>query len=180
MKPEYPKSESISVVLVSDTDNPWILPDAPQLALDSNLVKMILNCWLFYRVSEMRLVLNSTKDAFVFYIIFALLLLAAMIETDRGSNRSKIEKMKHLSVPPGFASLTSFYLKKDEEVKKTNTEQEPIPTEIIPEMNDIASYNQIYKHRPWIMLDQSNRKPDESYTEHLPMVWNLHIFFFCK
>ncbi|CAJ2632967.1 unnamed protein product [Trifolium pratense] len=77
--------------------------------------------------------------------------------------------MSHLSIPPGFASLTSFILKRDDKVKKTN-KSDSIPTETNPEMDDNASYNQIYTQRPWIIEDQSKRKPEESHTEHLPGV----------
>lgn len=82
------------------------------------------------------------------------------MEADYGSNYSKIEKMGHLSVPPGFASLTSFCLKRGTTFP-TASEQEPIHME---------TKSEIYTHRPWILLDQSNRKPAESHTEHLPMV----------
>ncbi|XP_061343442.1 putative lysine-specific demethylase JMJ16 [Gastrolobium bilobum] len=96
------------------------------------------------------------------------------MEADYGSNCAKIEKMGNLSVPPGFASLTSFNLKRVGKVKKTDksttaSEHEPVHVEIKPEMNGITAYNQILMHRPWIILDQSNQKPEESHTEHLPM-----------
>lgn len=81
-----------------------------------------------------------------------------MMEANYESNSSKIKKMEHVSVPPGFASLTSFYLKRDEKVNKTDKS-----TNIVP--------NEIYTHRPWILLDQSSKhKPQESHNDHLPMV----------
>lgn len=92
------------------------------------------------------------------YIMFSWLLHAAMMEANYESNSSKIKKMEHVSVPPGFASLTSFYLKRDEKVNKTDKS-----TNIVP--------NEIYTHRPWILLDQSSKhKPQESHNDHLPMV----------
>ncbi|WJX84376.1 hypothetical protein P8452_66959 [Trifolium repens] len=75
----------------------------------------------------------------------------------------------NLSVPPGFASLTSFFLKRDDKVTKTD-KSDPIQTETNPEIDDNASYNQFYMQRPWIILDQSKHKPVESHTEHLPVV----------
>lgn len=101
------------------------------------------------------------------------------MEADNGNVCTAFEKMENLSVPPGFASLTSFILKRsgnDKKIDKSTTfpiasEQEPICMETKPEMNDITAYKQALIHRPWIILDQSNHhKPEESQTEHLPRV----------
>lgn len=100
------------------------------------------------------------------------------MESEYRRNCAKIDKMGNLSVPPGFASLTSFILKRGEKVEKTNksttfltpSEHEPICMDTKPEMNDIATYKKILKDRPWILLDQSNHKPEESHPKHLPMV----------
>lgn len=89
----------------------------------------------------------------------------------------------NLSVPPGYVSLTSFILKRGEKVKKidgaatfpTPSEQEPTKAD----MNDVDAYNQINRHRPWILLDQSNHKPEESHTEHLTKVSCESCTFFC-
>ncbi|KAJ1416604.1 Zinc finger, C5HC2-type [Sesbania bispinosa] len=94
------------------------------------------------------------------------------MEADYGSNYSKIEKMENLTVPPGFASLTSFLLQKSKKVKKTKKSttfptasgQEPICMKTKPEMNDTTAYN-----RPWIIFDQSNHKPEESQMARLHM-----------
>jgi histone demethylase JARID1 len=83
----------------------------------------------------------------------------------------------NLSVPPGFASLTSFFLKRDDKVTKTD-KSDPIQIETNPEIDDTSSYNQIYMQRPWIILDQSKRKPEESHTEHLPVVKSVICSFF--
>ncbi|KAK7245357.1 hypothetical protein RIF29_40197 [Crotalaria pallida] len=96
----------------------------------------------------------------------------AMTESNYGRNSSKLET-EDVSVPPGFASLTSFFLKRVEKVKETDksanfltaSEHKSICSDIKPETNDIAAY----KHRPWILLDESNRKPEESHSKHLPM-----------
>lgn len=72
--------------------------------------------------------------------------------------------MRFSSVPPGFASLTSFYLKRDDNVKS-----DPITTSTKPEMDDNTSYKQICTQRPWIISDESKCKPEESHTEHPPM-----------
>lgn len=93
-----------------------------------------------------------------------------MMESNYGRNSAQMEKMENVSVPPGFVSLTSFFLKRVENVNKTD-KSPTIPTapehvDIKPEMNDVAAYN----HRPWILLDESSHKPKESHTERLPMV----------
>ncbi|RDY01644.1 Lysine-specific demethylase JMJ703, partial [Mucuna pruriens] len=102
-----------------------------------------------------------------------------MMEADYANDCTKFEKIENLSVPPGFASLTSFILKRGGNVKKIDksttfpiaSEQEPICMDAKPEMNDTTAYNQILMHRPWIILEQSNHhNPDESCKEHLPMV----------
>lgn len=72
--------------------------------------------------------------------------------------------MRFSSIPPGFASLTSFYLKKDDNVKLDS-----IPTSTKPEMDGNTSNKQICALRPWIISDQSKCKPEESRTEHPPM-----------
>ena len=77
--------------------------------------------------------------------------------------------MRFSSVPPGFASLTSFYLKRDDNVKL-----DPIPTSNKPEMDD----KQICTLRPWIISDQSKCKPEESHTEHPPMTKLVICNFF--
>ncbi|CAL5193770.1 unnamed protein product [Lathyrus oleraceus] len=77
--------------------------------------------------------------------------------------------MEPLSAPPGFVSLTSFFLKKDDKVEKTS-KSDPIPAKTKPEMDDNTSYNQINAHRPWIVLDQNRCKSEESCAEHLPRV----------
>lgn len=84
--------------------------------------------------------------------------------------------MEPLSAPPGFVSLTSFFLKKDDKVEKTS-KSDPIPAKTKPEMDDNTSYNQINAHRPWIVLDQNRCKSEESCAEHLPRV-KLVIFQF--
>ncbi|TKY62348.1 Transcription factor jumonji, JmjN [Spatholobus suberectus] len=101
-----------------------------------------------------------------------------MMEANYGDDCTKFEKIENLSVPPGFASLTSFILKRGGNVRKIDksttfpiaSEQETICMETKPEMSDITVYNQVLMRRPWIILDQSNHhKPEESHTEHLPM-----------
>ncbi|KAL2321058.1 hypothetical protein Fmac_030027 [Flemingia macrophylla] len=101
------------------------------------------------------------------------------MEADNGNVCTSFEKIENLSVPPGFASLTSFILKRgvnDKKVDKSTSfpiasEQEPIFMETKPEMDDITAYKQVLMHRPWIILDHSNHcKPEESRTEHLPRV----------
>ncbi|KAG4396338.1 hypothetical protein GLYMA_19G165500v4 [Glycine max] len=108
---------------------------------------------------------------------YAFLLLVIM-EADYGKDCTKSENRENLSVPPGFTSLTSFILKRDGNVKKSDkstafqiaSEQEPIFMETIPEMNDISAYRQVLMHRPWIIADQSNHhKLEESHIKHLPM-----------
>ncbi|OIW05058.1 hypothetical protein TanjilG_02765 [Lupinus angustifolius] len=87
-----------------------------------------------------------------------------MTESDYGRNSSEVE-MENLTVPPGFASLTSFFLKRVEKVKKTDKSETVSASEEKSEMNSITAC----KDRPWILLDESNQKPEESRTEHLPM-----------
>lgn len=112
-----------------------------------------------------------------------------MKEVDYGNDCTKFEEIKNHQVPPGFAPLTSFILKRGGDVKKNDkstdfpiaSEQEPICMETKAEMNDITSYKQVLMHRPWIILDQSNlHKPEESHTERRPMVklGILHFLFF--
>ncbi|XP_027349831.1 putative lysine-specific demethylase JMJ16 [Abrus precatorius] len=100
-----------------------------------------------------------------------------MTEADCGNDCAKYVKMENISVPPGFASLTSFKLKRSGKVKETNkstsfpiaSEQEPIHMDTKPEMNDIAAYKQVIMHRPWIISDQRYHKPEESHMERPPM-----------
>ncbi|CAK8543607.1 unnamed protein product [Lathyrus sativus] len=76
--------------------------------------------------------------------------------------------MEPLSVPPGFVSLTSFFLNRDDKVEKTS-KSDPTHVKTKPEMDDNTSYNQINAHRPWIVSDQKS-KSEESCAEHLPRV----------
>ncbi|KAF7818433.1 putative lysine-specific demethylase JMJ16 isoform X1 [Senna tora] len=93
-----------------------------------------------------------------------------IMESKNRRNYARTENVGNLSAPPGFKSLTSFMLKrvqKAEEVDKS--EHEPMCTETISEMNDIAECKSILKHhRPWILFNQSNRDPEKSDTVHLP------------
>ncbi|MED6111271.1 hypothetical protein PIB30_050977 [Stylosanthes scabra] len=101
------------------------------------------------------------------------------MKSDRGSNISKLKEMGELSVPPGFASLTSFILKRGKKVTETDksatslngTEHVPVDADSKNEMNDGGTSYQILKNRPWILSDQSksNGKPAESHPEFIPM-----------
>ena len=100
------------------------------------------------------------------------------MESDSRSGFAKLKEMGDLSVPPGFVSRTSFILKRGKRVKEIDksttflneSEHEPIYMDTERGIDDIAAYNQILTHRPWILFDQSNHKPEKSHTEHLPMV----------
>ncbi|KAK7336877.1 hypothetical protein VNO77_17428 [Canavalia gladiata] len=126
--------------------------------------------WLFFSTlpSPLHFFLILSK-CWTFY--GAVALVQMMMEADHENGCAKYEKKETLSVPPGFASLTSFILKRAGRVKKTNKsttfpiapEQEPIHMETKPQKHDIVM------HRPWIFTDQSNHKPVESRTEHLLM-----------
>ncbi|KAK0580538.1 hypothetical protein LWI29_003063 [Acer saccharum] len=81
-----------------------------------------------------------------------------------------------LSVPPGFASLTSFYLKKLENTEEScNTtafasasKEEPIPTETTLDMDhmvDVATLKRSLGKRPWILNEKSNHHQEESDSE---------------
>lgn len=135
---------------------------SPALFFYLNEMAVIMFVHIFYSITSF-CVHSILVRRLCFCIIFAWFLPAAMMEANYGSNCSKIEKMRYSSIPPGFASLTSFYLTRDDKLKKTDT-SDPIPTATKPEMDD-----NIYTLRPWIISDQSKCKPEESHTEHLPM-----------
>ncbi|KAK7284126.1 hypothetical protein RJT34_18865 [Clitoria ternatea] len=89
------------------------------------------------------------------------------MKEDHRDGRAKLKNMENLSAPPGFASLTSFILKRGGQVKNTD-KSKTFP--IASEMNDITTYKKGLMHRPWIVLDQSDHIPEESHTEHIPVV----------
>ncbi|XP_057721670.1 putative lysine-specific demethylase JMJ16 isoform X1 [Arachis stenosperma] len=101
------------------------------------------------------------------------------MKSDYGSNIAKLKEMGELSAPPGFASLTSFILKKGKKVTENDkratclneTKHVPVDADGKNDVNDIGTYYQIFKNRPWILSDQSksNDKPEESHTEFIPM-----------
>ncbi|PQM36271.1 putative lysine-specific demethylase JMJ16 isoform X1 [Prunus yedoensis var. nudiflora] len=62
------------------------------------------------------------------------------------------------SVPPGFASRTSFVLKRMEKVEETNgvnaSKQEPIQMDSTSDLTDMDKLKRSLQHRPWILFDQ--------------------------
>ncbi|CAL5425070.1 unnamed protein product [Camellia sinensis] len=82
-----------------------------------------------------------------------------------------------LSVPPGFASLTSFVLKRVENSEETCSsmalgmefEPEPTQVDITCSINDITKLKRSLKRRPWLLDDQYTHKHEESDSEQLDM-----------
>ncbi|KAL5796511.1 hypothetical protein ACOSQ2_001331 [Xanthoceras sorbifolium] len=79
------------------------------------------------------------------------------------------EDFDKLSVPPGFASLTSFYLKKLENTEESSnimvasaSKEEPILTETTLDMVDVATLKRSLRNRPWILNEKSNLHKEKS------------------
>lgn len=78
--------------------------------------------------------------------------------------------MDDLSVPPGFASLTSFTLKRMEDSEETCNSMafgsafRPDPTNMDAACDpiDIAEFKRSLRHRPWILYDQCDHEEEDS------------------
>ncbi|GKU86281.1 hypothetical protein SLEP1_g826 [Rubroshorea leprosula] len=75
-----------------------------------------------------------------------------------------------LAVPPGFASLTSFVLRKEENGQKTScwmsymdaSKRNPMQTKATPDKVDVEMLKKSVKSRPWILYNQRNQITEES------------------
>ncbi|KAG6724331.1 hypothetical protein I3842_03G255000 [Carya illinoinensis] len=80
------------------------------------------------------------------------------------------ENVESFPVPPGFVSLTSFTLRRVERSEETNNSMsfesastlEPIKTDNMSDVTDIAELKRSCKRRPWIPFDKSSHSPEES------------------
>lgn len=77
------------------------------------------------------------------------------------------------SVPPGFASRTSFVLKRMEKVEETNgvnaSKQEPIQMDSTADLTDMDKLKRSLQHRPWILFDQNDYNSEEPESEQFDM-----------
>lgn len=88
------------------------------------------------------------------------------------------ENVESPSVPPGFVSLTSFIVKRVEKSEESNnsqsfmsaSKQEPIITDTMSDITDIAELKRSVKRRPWMLFNQSNHRLEESESEQFDMV----------
>lgn len=85
------------------------------------------------------------------------------------------------SVPPGFASRTSFVLKRMEKVEETNgvnvSKQEPIQMDSTSDLTDMDKLKRSLQHRPWILFDQSDYNSEEPESEQFDMVYSSLLPF---
>lgn len=86
--------------------------------------------------------------------------------------------MDDLSVPPGFASLTSFTLKRMEDSEETCNSMafgsafRPDPTNMDAACDpiDIAEFKRSLRHRPWILYDQCDHEEEDSDPKQIDAV----------
>ncbi|THG21854.1 hypothetical protein TEA_015320 [Camellia sinensis var. sinensis] len=104
-------------------------------------------------------------------------LFSVLMGTEHTKTGVKNGDGEKLSVPPGFASLTSFVLKRVENSEETCSsmalgmefEPEPTQVDITCSINDITKLKRSLKRRPWLLDDQYTHKHEESDSEQLDM-----------
>ncbi|KAF5930522.1 hypothetical protein HYC85_031395 [Camellia sinensis] len=102
---------------------------------------------------------------------------SVLMGTEHTKTGVKNGEGEKLSVPPGFASLTSFVLKRVENSEETCSsmalgmefEPEPTQVDITCSINDITKLKRSLKRRPWLLDDQYTHKHEESDSEQLDM-----------
>ena len=83
-----------------------------------------------------------------------------------------------LSVPPGFASLTSFTLKRMEDSEETCNSMafgsafrpDPANMDAACDPIDIAEFKRSLRHRPWILYDQCDHEEEDSDPKQIDVV----------